>query len=126
MSPLNRTIDSVGWTTLARVCQQGFQFGLSLLLMRQFGPTTFGLIGMVLVFSGFAAILSELGFSTALIQRNNLLEVHRSAANGRIPANHQRCRRRLGRAKRRVERTSEVQKHVPNAGPSFPMVGRSC
>jgi PST family polysaccharide transporter len=46
--------------------------------MRMLGPKAFGLIGMVLVFSGFAEILSELGFGSALVQRQELREEHRS------------------------------------------------
>src|ERR1017187_10391233 len=78
MSLTARTTKAVGWTTAARVIQQVFQFALSVLLMRLLGPKAFGLIGMVLVFSGFAGIFCELGFSSAIVQRQNLREEHRS------------------------------------------------
>ncbi len=73
-----RALSSVGWTTGAKIAQQAFQFGLSIVLMRLLGPRAFGLIGMVLVFSGFAALLAELGFSSALVQRPEITEEHRS------------------------------------------------
>jgi O-antigen/teichoic acid export membrane protein len=78
MSLTARTSKAVGWTTLAKIIQQAFQFGLSVVLMRLLGPKAFGLIGMVLVFSGFAGIFQELGFSSALVQHQKLREEHRS------------------------------------------------
>lgn len=78
MSLAIKTSKAVGWTTLARIIQQAFQFGLSMVLMRLLGPEAFGLIAMVLVFSGFAGIFQELGFSSAIVQHQNLREEHRS------------------------------------------------
>lgn len=78
MSLRERTIDAVGWTTGAKVAHQVLQFGLAIALTRLLGPEAFGLIGMVLVFSGFAGVFSELGFASALIQRQDLREDHRS------------------------------------------------
>lgn len=80
MSLQARTISSVTWTTAAKVAQQAFQFGLSIVLMRLLGPKAFGLIGMVLVFSGFAAIFAQFGFAEALVQRQELREDHRSTS----------------------------------------------
>src|SRR5579872_1039592 len=79
MNLRERTISSVSWTTGAKVAQQAFQFGLSIVLMRLLGPKAFGLIGMVLVFSGFAAIFADFGLAAALIQRQELDEEHRSS-----------------------------------------------
>lgn len=79
MSLTARTAFAVGWTTVAKVVQQALQFGLSIFLMRLLGPEAFGLIGMVLVFTGFATIFSEMGFSSALIQRQEITEAHRSS-----------------------------------------------
>lgn len=78
MSLRAHAISSVSWTTAAKAAQQVFQFGLSIVLMRMLGPKAFGLIGMVLVFSGFAAIFTDFGFSMALVQRRDLREEHRS------------------------------------------------
>ena len=73
-----RTVEAVGWTTGTKIVQQVVQLGLSIVLMRALGPEAFGLLGMVLVFSGFAGIFSELGFGSALVQRQDLREEHRS------------------------------------------------
>jgi PST family polysaccharide transporter len=80
LSLLSSTVSAVAWTTVAKVIQQVFQFVLSVVLMRLLGPEAFGLIGMVLVFSGFAGIFSELGFGSALVQRQDVREEHRSTA----------------------------------------------
>ena len=78
MSLTAKTASAVGWMTGAKIAQQALQFGLAIFLMRLLGPETFGLIGMVLVFTGFASVFSDMGFSSALIQRQNLTEAHRS------------------------------------------------
>jgi O-antigen/teichoic acid export membrane protein len=78
MSLRARTIEAVGWTSGAKTAQHVLQFGLSIILMRTLGPDPFGLIAMILVFSGFVAIFGELGFSSALVQRQDLREEHRS------------------------------------------------
>lgn len=76
MSLTLRTSKAVGWTTAAKIIQQAIQFCLTVVLMRLLGPKAFGLIGMVLVFSGFAGIFRELGFSSAIVQRPDLREEH--------------------------------------------------
>lgn len=78
MSLRARTITGVGWTSGAKSAQHVVQFGLSIVLMRSLGPDAFGLIAMIMVFEGFVAIFGELGFSSALVQRQDLREEHRS------------------------------------------------
>ncbi len=78
MSLLRHTFSAVKWTTGAKIAQQGLQFVMFTVLMRLLGPEAFGLIGMVLVFSGFAGIFTEMGFGSALVQRDNLTEAQRS------------------------------------------------
>src|SRR6516165_8271791 len=78
MSLTRQTFAAVKWTAGAKIAQQALQFVLSAVLMRLLGPSAFGLLGMVLVFSGFAAVFSELGFGSALVQRQDISEAHRS------------------------------------------------
>jgi len=75
---LARTVSGVSWTTGSRIAQLLIQVALSIFLMRLLGPESFGLIAMVLVFTGFAGIFSQLGFSSALVQRKSISEEHRS------------------------------------------------
>ena len=78
MSLRARATTGIGWTAGSKLAQQSFRFCLSIVLMRLLGPEEFGLGGMVLVFSGFAAIFEDLGLSSALVQRADLREEHRS------------------------------------------------
>ncbi len=59
--------------------RQAVQIGVSIVLARLLVPADFGLIGMVLVFTGFAQYLNELGFGAALIQRPHIEEQHCSS-----------------------------------------------
>ncbi|HOP98041.1 MAG TPA: MOP flippase family protein [Verrucomicrobiota bacterium] len=79
MNLSDKTTRAVGWTTGAKILQQLLQFGLSVVLMRLLGPEAFGLVWMVLVFSGFAGIFSEFGFGSALVQHPDVREEHRSS-----------------------------------------------
>jgi PST family polysaccharide transporter len=78
MSLLHKTFSAMKWTAGAKIAQQAIQFLLLTVLMRLLGPAAFGLVGMVVVFSGFAAIFTEMGFGSALVQRQELSESHRS------------------------------------------------
>lgn len=42
-------------------------------------PDDFGLIGMVLIFSGFARLFAEFGFGSALVQRSVITDLHTSS-----------------------------------------------
>jgi O-antigen/teichoic acid export membrane protein len=73
-----RTVTGVSWMAGARLVQLVLQFGLSVVLMRLLGPEAFGLVAMVLVFSAFLSVFTDMGFSSALVQRLELTEEHRS------------------------------------------------
>jgi PST family polysaccharide transporter len=68
----NRAVVGIGWTTAARIGSQTLQFLISITLARLLMPRDFGLIGMIIVFVGFAALFGELGFGAALIQRQDV------------------------------------------------------
>ena len=74
-----QTVSGLGWTSVTQIGKQGLQFIISIVLARILSPEDFGLLGMVLVFTGFAALFGELGFGAALIQRNTLEEKHYSS-----------------------------------------------
>ena len=57
-----RTIAGIAWSTGAHAGTQVIQFAIGVLLARLLSPEEFGLIGMVLVFSGFAGLFAEFGF----------------------------------------------------------------
>ena len=66
---------SAGFVTIGA---QGAKFLLSFLaaavLSRLLNPKDFGLVGMVLGFTGLVAVFAELGLSTATVQRENITQ----------------------------------------------------
>lgn len=72
----SQVASGVLWSGIGRILQQVIQFGLSVLLARLLSPGDYGLMAMVMVFTSFAGMLADAGFSTALIQRKDLNEVH--------------------------------------------------
>ncbi|HZM87395.1 MAG TPA: MOP flippase family protein, partial [Blastocatellia bacterium] len=76
MSLREQVVSGVAWSTLARALQQAAQILLSVLLARLLVPNDFGLIGMVMVFSGFADSLADFGFRSALVEKRILEERH--------------------------------------------------
>lgn len=73
-----RTLHGLGWSGLAQVLRQILQFIISILLARLLAPSDFGLLAMILVFTGFASTISDLGLSTALIQKRDIQPRHES------------------------------------------------
>jgi len=74
-----RTIAGIAWSTGAHAGTQVIQFAIGVLLARLLSPEEFGLIGMVLVFSGFAGLFAEFGFASAIVQRDRVSELNRSS-----------------------------------------------
>ena len=66
----------VFWSGGSRVAQQGIQFGLSVVLARLLSPGDYGLMAMAMVFTGFAGMLADAGFNSAIIQRKDLRDEH--------------------------------------------------
>ena len=65
-------IKSSFWTGIGRYLQYIVQIVVLSILARILDPSDFGILGMVIVFSGFAQILTEAGISSAIIQKIDL------------------------------------------------------
>ncbi len=76
---VQRTISGLKWTLAAQVMSQGARFLISVLLARLLAPVDFGLLAMTAVFTGFADLFSDFGFSSALIQRKEIEDRHYSS-----------------------------------------------
>ncbi len=76
----NRTIRGVSWSAVSQVVTQGFTLAISIVVARILGPKAYGLIGMVTVFTGFAALFGGLGLGAAIIQRKQLEPRHLNTA----------------------------------------------
>lgn len=71
-----KTISGFKWSAIGQVGTEASKFLIGILLARLLGPEAFGLIGMVLVFSGLANVILEFGLAEALIQRKEVKEEH--------------------------------------------------
>ena len=65
---------------MSRVFQQSLQFVFSAVLARLLVPNDFGLIALISVFTGFASVFVDLGFTAAIVQRSKVDERHLSTA----------------------------------------------
>ena len=75
----SRVVGGIGWIGASKITLQVFRLGVGAILARLLLPSDFGLIAMVLVFSGVIELFSQLGFGAALIQRKNVTEEHLSS-----------------------------------------------
>jgi PST family polysaccharide transporter len=75
-----RTLTGVAWTGGSRVLQQLIAIATTVVLARLLVPADFGLVALVVVFTGFAAVLTDLGLGAALIHRRVIEERHLSSA----------------------------------------------
>jgi PST family polysaccharide transporter len=73
-------VRGLAWTGAGRAGQQLLQFGITVALARLLVPADFGLVGLILVFTGFASVFVDVGLSGAVIQRADLSERHVSTA----------------------------------------------
>ena len=63
-----RTVRDIAWVGIGRVAAQLVQTVTVITLMRLLSPEDFGVMAMVIVFTGLVTVLSSLGFSMALVQ----------------------------------------------------------
>lgn len=70
---------SVVWTAADLFSRQGLQFIISVILARLLSPEEFGVIGMLALFTGIAAVVADSGFTSAMIQKRDLSEEEKSS-----------------------------------------------
>lgn len=69
-----KAVVGVRWSAISQFGRQSILFISTGVLARLLLPQDFGLMGMVLVITGFAAIFKDLGTSSAIIQKSELSE----------------------------------------------------
>jgi O-antigen/teichoic acid export membrane protein len=74
-----RTVAGLGWSGANQVIGQLLQLVFSITLARMLSPAEFGLVGMIVVFTGFASNIADLGLGASLIQRPSISESHLNA-----------------------------------------------
>ena len=81
MGVSKRTVlSSLVWKFLERGSAQLVAFIVSLVLARILGPSDYGTVSLVLVFTSISLVFVQGGFNTALIQRKNPAELDYSSA----------------------------------------------
>lgn len=65
------TIKGVGWSFADSVLGQGITFVVGLVLARLLSPQEYGLIGIITIFISISNSITDSGFSSALIRKNN-------------------------------------------------------
>lgn len=76
----SKTVKGIIWKFSSNLYLQLSSLIISSVLAHLLSPDDFGIVGMVTVFTGFAVILSELGLSSAIVQRKNLEDEHVTSA----------------------------------------------
>lgn len=66
-----KTISGLSWSAADKLFQQLFVFVSGILLARMLDKESYGLIGILAIFSGIANLLQESGFTTALIRKKD-------------------------------------------------------
>ena len=76
----HRVLRGFAWDFSGRAVQQLVAFALGIILARLLGPKDFGLVAMASVFIAFTNIFTDLGLTSALIQRKNAEPIHFSSS----------------------------------------------
>lgn len=71
-----RVLRALSWTAGGKVISQVISMGFGIALARMLTPDDFGLIAMMMVFTGFAGLLTDVGLGSALVQKKDITEVH--------------------------------------------------
>lgn len=76
MNLKQKTISGLFWSFLSQGGKQVSQIIITIILARLLSPDDFGTLAMVTVFTNFAMIFSEMGVSSALIQKQDTHDRH--------------------------------------------------
>lgn len=71
-----RVLKALSWTAGGKVISQIISMGFGIALARMLTPDDFGLIAMMMVFTGFAGLLMDVGLGSALVQKKDIQEIH--------------------------------------------------
>ena len=74
-----RTLSALKWNASGELAAQVIRFAFGIALARLLSPREFGLMAMLLVLVQFVLGSADLGFEEALIQKQDIAEVHRSS-----------------------------------------------
>ena len=75
----DRAVSATIWSGIDTLIRNVLSFGLSLILARLLTPEDYGIVGLLAVFLGVAAVFIESGFSVTIIQRQIVTETELSS-----------------------------------------------
>lgn len=67
------------WSGASQIVRRGANLGVTIVLARLLSPDTVGLVALATLFVGVANVVTDLGFSFALVQRKELEDEHLAA-----------------------------------------------
>ena len=70
----------ISWNFANQMLAQALQFVVMIILARLLTPHDYGVVGLVLTFTGFAAIFVDLGLTPAVIQKQDITQTELSTA----------------------------------------------
>lgn len=76
MSLKKKTINGLFWSGFSQAGKQINQFVITIILARLLSPSDFGLLAMATIFINFGMVFSEMGISSALIQKQDAHDRH--------------------------------------------------
>lgn len=79
MSLAHRAYSAARWTTASTVSRAGLQLLQVAVLARFLLPSDYGLMAMVMLILSYAALFSDMGLSTAFVQRQQISQEERSS-----------------------------------------------
>ncbi|MDD2759582.1 MAG: lipopolysaccharide biosynthesis protein [Methylomonas sp.] len=78
LSLKKRSFSAMLWSGAEAFAKQGLQFGISVVLARLLGPEEYGTIALLYIFVELAWVFGDSGFSSSLVQRQDLTIVDES------------------------------------------------
>jgi len=75
-----QTFKGVAWNTISRFSNLGIQFVVGIILARLLTPEDYGVIGMLAIFIAIGSTFVDSGFTSALIQKQDLKDIDNSTA----------------------------------------------
>lgn len=74
-----KTIDGISWSVVGQLGNQVLQFVVTVVLARLLSPHEFGLMSMLIIFTGFAQIFQGVGLGAAVVQYQDITQKHLSS-----------------------------------------------
>lgn len=72
----SRFVNALAWNAGGKFFSQAFSIIIGIVLARLLTPDAYGLVAMVLVFTGLASLMADVGLGSALVQKQELRSAH--------------------------------------------------